>query len=118
MVQIDALWALYYFDGDAEVSCGTVTLSDGRLSGGDSFFFYLGRYALRDARLQGEVTITHYNGQNWAAFRMRAEKPLRIHFEGEMREDEIAGTLSLLDHVPEQALDSLPFVLRRLQAWP
>ena len=118
MVDIEALWALYYFDNDIEVSSGTVTLSDGRLFGGDSFFYYLGRYELRDARLEGESRIAHYNGQNWAAFGIRTEKPLRIRIEGEVREDEIAGTLSVLDHVPEQARDSLPFVLRRLRALP
>ena len=118
MVHIEALWALHYFDGGAETSSGTVTMLNGRLFGGDSFFFYLGRYKLRDARLEGEARIRHYNGQNWTAFGMRAEKPLRIRFEGEAREDEIAGTLSLLGPVPDHARDSLPFVLRRLQALP
>ena len=118
MVHIEALWALHYFDGDAEIGGGTVTFLNGRLFGGDSFFFYFGRYELRDARLEGESRATHYNGQNWTAFGMRAEKPLRIGIEGEVREDEITGTLSLLDHVPEYARDSLPFVLRRLQALP
>lgn len=118
MVGVDALWAVHYFDGDGELSAGTVTLRNGRLIGGDSFFFYVGRYELRAARLEGEARLTHYNGQNWSAFGIRAEKPLQVRIEGEVRGDEIVGTLSLLDDVPEAARDSLPFVLRRLQALP
>ncbi|MBR0712786.1 GrlR family regulatory protein [Bradyrhizobium liaoningense] len=39
---------------------GVVVLSDGRIMGGDSFFYYTGHYTFRNGKWRGEMTVNQH----------------------------------------------------------
>jgi hypothetical protein len=56
---------LYIFDiemrdGKRGRARGVVVLSDGRIMGGDSYFYYTGHYTFRNGKWRGEMTVNQH----------------------------------------------------------
>ncbi|MDE2376949.1 GrlR family regulatory protein [Bradyrhizobium sp.] len=56
-------------DGRRGRATGVVVLSDGRIMGGDSYFYYTGHYSFRNGKWRGEMTVNQHTeapGKNLA----------------------------------------------------
>lgn len=47
-------------DGKRGQARGVVVLSDGRIMGGDSYFYYTGHYTFRNGKWRGEMTVNQH----------------------------------------------------------
>ncbi len=47
-------------DGKRGHARGVVVLSEGRIMGGDSYFYYTGRYTFRNGKWRGEMTVNQH----------------------------------------------------------
>ncbi len=47
-------------DGKRGRARGVVVLSDGRIMGGDSYFYYTGHYTFRNGKWRGEMTVNQH----------------------------------------------------------
>lgn len=63
---IEALWSVEFYSLDACGSisngAGVVVFETGRIFGGDSRFFYIGNYEIKDGVATATLTSTHYAG--------------------------------------------------------
>ena len=68
-MSIDALWTIA-FEALTRgwTNGGVVVLDAGRLYGGNSQYYYLGRYTLEGARIDAEIRAIHYAGPAFTAF--------------------------------------------------
>jgi hypothetical protein len=57
---INGLW-IVQFHGPQGNGGGIVVLIDGRVYGGDSGFYYLGSYELKDASFKGRVMVKNFD---------------------------------------------------------
>lgn len=58
---IEGLWTVE-FSTPGGVGTGTLVLSNGRLLGGDTNYYYSGHYSLKDSQITATLTASHYNG--------------------------------------------------------
>lgn len=72
--QTEVVNGLYIFDiemrdGKRGQATGVVVLCDGRIMGGDSYFYYTGHYTFRNGKWRGEMTVNQHTdavGKNLA----------------------------------------------------
>jgi T3SS negative regulator,GrlR len=62
MAELDGLWTIAFEVAGEWRSGGVVLFERGRLSGGDSFYFYYGHCTERNGTLAGEARILHHSG--------------------------------------------------------
>ncbi|HUK57738.1 MAG TPA: GrlR family regulatory protein [Stellaceae bacterium] len=62
MAELDGLWTIAFEVAGDWRSGGVVLFEDGRLSGGDSFYFYYGHCREQRGILKGEARIIHHSG--------------------------------------------------------
>lgn len=62
MAETDALWTIQFEAAGEWRTGGVVVFDRGRVFGGDSHYYYFGRYVEEGSRLRGEARIVHYNG--------------------------------------------------------
>ena len=61
---IEALWAVYFVaPTNNDFGAGVVVLENGTVRGGDSSYFYVGNFRVKDDVLTANVSINHYAGQ-------------------------------------------------------
>lgn len=58
----DALWTIQIEAAGEWQNRGVVAFDRGRVFGGDSHYYYFGRYAEDKNLIRGEARIVHYNG--------------------------------------------------------
>jgi hypothetical protein len=49
-------------DGKRGHATGVIVLCDGRIQGGDSYFYYTGTYSFKDGRWRGELITRQHGG--------------------------------------------------------
>jgi hypothetical protein len=62
VAEIDALWTIQFEVAGEWRTGGVVVFERGRVMGGDSHYYYFGRYAEQENLIKGEARIVHYNG--------------------------------------------------------
>ncbi len=62
MAELDGLWTIAFEVAGEWQSGGVVLFEKGRLSGGDSFYFYYGHCGERSGAISGEARIIHHSG--------------------------------------------------------
>jgi hypothetical protein len=62
VAELDGLWTIQFEVAGEWRSGGVVIFAAGRLSGGDSHYYYQGRCAERNSVLAGEARIIHHSG--------------------------------------------------------
>jgi hypothetical protein len=60
-VDLDGLWTANFSTG-LGVGTGVVTFVDGKLSGGDANYYYIGTCRVQGERITGVLKIVHYAG--------------------------------------------------------
>lgn len=113
---VEALWAVHfgglYIPG--QHNGGVVVLETTRIFGGDSCFYYVGKYDLTDNKLTAQVRITHFNGPNKTAFGTSESDPYDVEFEGVLDGNSIDGEIWKTD----DPNDRLSINLLRLENLP
>jgi T3SS negative regulator,GrlR len=60
---IEALWAVYFVaPNQADSGAGVVVLENGTVRGGDSGYYYVGDFRVKDETLTANVSVNHYAG--------------------------------------------------------
>jgi T3SS negative regulator,GrlR len=54
---LEALWSIGFITGQGSVGAGVVIFETGRVFGGDSSFYWVGTYHVKDGTLTGEVDV-------------------------------------------------------------
>ena len=116
MNNVEALWAVNFGDvyGPGQHNGGVVVLETSRIFGGDSCFYYVGKYDISDYRLTAQVKVTHFNGPNETAFGTSESGPYEIQFEGVLLNDSVVGEMWKSD----QPNHPVPITLTRLENLP
>lgn len=61
---VEALWAVYFVVPNlGNQRAGVVVLENGTVRGGDSAYYYVGNFQIKDGVLSTNVEITHFAGQ-------------------------------------------------------
>lgn len=68
-IMVEALWSLEFNWGKKVYEAGVIIFEAGRLFGGDSSYYFLGKYEIADNDvLRAEVEIIHYAGRFFPIF--------------------------------------------------
>lgn len=60
---IEALWAVYFIaPNQGDDGAGVVVLENGTIRGGDSSYYYVGDFRVKDETLTANVSVNHYAG--------------------------------------------------------
>jgi hypothetical protein len=60
---IEALWAVYFVaPNQGDYGAGVVVLENGTIRGGDSGYYYVGDFRVKDETLTANVSVNHYAG--------------------------------------------------------
>lgn len=59
---IEALWSLEFATNNNFSGAGVAVFETGRIFGGDSSYYYVGRYSTKDNIATATITATHYYG--------------------------------------------------------
>ena len=116
MSSVEALWAVHFGDAYAlgQPNGGVAMLETSRIFGGDSQFYYVGKYEISGEKLIAQVRITHFSGPNMTAFGVPLTQPLELKLEGRREDDMINGQMWSIS----QPNMRLPISLRRLEDLP
>lgn len=68
-------------------------LETGRVFGGDSQFYYLGKYSVSGAAVQAEIRVTHYHGPTGTAFGDTAAS-FDVKLDGKLSGGVVDGTMT------------------------
>jgi len=86
---VEALWSVEFISDMDVLGAGVVVLETGRILGGDSQYFYVGSYEVKNQELEAEIEVTHYFGELYSIF--GPEKNFRIKITGEIGKDVMEG---------------------------
>ena len=60
---IEALWSVQFIADNNHYGAGVVVFENCRIFGGDSTYYYVGSYSIKDGVISAEVSANHYSGQ-------------------------------------------------------
>src|SRR6266498_2240752 len=63
MMNLEALWSVEFFSNLASFGAGVIVLETERAFGGDSQYYYIGKFKVVHDTIHAEITATHYFGQ-------------------------------------------------------
>ncbi|WP_369723585.1 MULTISPECIES: GrlR family regulatory protein [unclassified Bradyrhizobium] len=61
-------------DGKRGQAKGVVVLCDGRIMGGDSYFYYTGSYTFRNGKWRGDMTVNQHTEAVGKTLRLRRQR--------------------------------------------
>jgi len=59
---IEALWSIVFETGDSALDGGVITFRDGKLTGGDRSYYYVGTYEIDGDTVSTAIDVVHYTG--------------------------------------------------------
>ena len=93
---LEALWSVEFISNTERYGAGVIVLESSRAFGGDSQYFYIGKYELVHDTLKAEAKVTHYFGTPNSVF--GALKEFTLKLEGKFAEH----TFDLQGYLVEQ----------------
>jgi hypothetical protein len=60
---IEAFWAVIFINDSGNYGAGVLVLENGLIRGGDSNYYYVGDYKIKDEILNANVRVKHYFGE-------------------------------------------------------
>jgi hypothetical protein len=57
---LEALWSMSFMTGDGTQGAGVIIFETGRVFGGDSGFYIVGNYRVKDGTITGEVEVQRH----------------------------------------------------------
>jgi len=82
-MSVEALWSVEFKSNLQLFGSGVVIFETGRVFGGDSTFYYVGDYEVRNNEIEGLISITNYSGNNHSVigsgnnFNIRLKGPIK-----------------------------------------
>ena len=110
-MSVCAIWQVRFGVGESEASLGqgVLILSDGKVTGGDSSFFYRGEYTVNHNKISCRIRVERYTmllssvtGRDQAT--MILEGPCegsRLRLTGYVEEDPSTGFTAIFEHLAE-----------------
>jgi hypothetical protein len=113
MASVEALWTAESETVAGWRNGGVIVLETNRIFGGDSQYYYVGRYTIQPGRgeVSGELTVTHYFGEALTAWGDPAQA-LKITFQGQFVNGRIEGEMI------RAGFPNLPFRLTKREELP
>ncbi len=82
---LEALWSVVFVSSLGGSGAGVVVFKTNRIFGGDSQYYYTGRYDVDNQdNITGEMEVTHYAGQPTTVF--GAAKQIHLSVSGKVQE--------------------------------
>lgn len=60
---MEALWSIEFVSDRGNFGAGIVVFESGRVFGGDSSYYYIGSYSVKNGKVSIEATANHYSGE-------------------------------------------------------
>ena len=86
---VEGLWSVEFISTEGGRGAGVVILETQRIFGGDSQYFYLGKYEVKYQKLEAEIEVTHYSGEPNSIF--GRENNFWVKITGEFKGDVMMG---------------------------
>jgi hypothetical protein len=87
-LDVNGLWTVVFSTATGE-GTGVLTLSDGKLSGGDGNYYYLGSFKQDGSKLTGSLRVVHFAGALTNVF--GPVRDLQLYFTAVAGDDLIMG---------------------------
>ncbi len=81
---LEALWSVEFVSNSGVVGAGVVIFESSRIFGGDSQYYYVGNYKVKDSKVSARIVVEHYSGNPSSVFGTR--KNFTILVEGDVGE--------------------------------
>src|SRR5688572_14202113 len=65
---LEALWSVEFVSNTQNFGAGVAVFETGRIFGGDSQYYYIGSYRVKDGLLHADLEINHYAGSPSSVF--------------------------------------------------
>ena len=75
---LEALWTVEFGSSMESYGAGVLVFETGRIFGGDSSYYYLGTFLVKNEIVEAEVEGTHYSGQAHSIFGFRHKFKLKL----------------------------------------
>ena len=75
---IEGLWTVIFKSDSGEQGTGVVIFESEKISGGDSQYYYLGRYEIKNERISGQIEVNHFGNEPLSIFGPAKNFQLRI----------------------------------------
>lgn len=90
----NGLWIIEFISTLKREGKGVITLSNGRLSGGDSGYYYTGDYDINDGKIIGNIIAIKHN-PNWESVFGNIDS-FKLSFFGEVNSDHFSAIGSVV----------------------
>ena len=90
---LEALWSVEFVSNTGVFGAGVVVFETGRLFGGDSQYYYVGNYQVKDSKVSATISVNHYSGAPNSVFGARERFSIVVSGDIEDRVMEIYGHL-------------------------
>ncbi len=92
---LEQLWSIEFVSKLSSEGGGVIVLENGKVLGGDSNYFYIGSYDLKNNNFNATIDVKHYRGKFKPIFGKLKEFILRL--EGPYDEEDMLLTGNLLE---------------------
>lgn len=65
---LEALWSVEFVSNLERFGAGVVIFETGRVYGGDSAYYYIGRVQVKNGAVEADIEVIHYAGQPFSIF--------------------------------------------------
>ena len=86
---IEAIWTLEFVEGDKSTGAGVLIFDDGRVYGGDSHFYTIGRYAVNGGRVCLRTTLHPYRDEAPQGSIVRGRKEFDLEIAGQVHSEQM-----------------------------
>ncbi len=75
---LEGLWTIEFVSNVETYGAGVVVFESGRILGGDSSYYYIGTFRVKNKIVEAEVEGTHYAGEAHSIFGFRHKFKLKL----------------------------------------
>jgi len=75
---IEALWKVEFISSLGNLGAGVVVFKSNKIFGGDSIYYYLGNFEIKNERASAEVEVTYHSGTPLSVFGPKRNFKIRV----------------------------------------
>ena len=105
MANVEALWSVSFKSGFGFAGTGVVVFETGRAFGGDSGWYYLGSYEVKEGKIRGRFLIQHYGAEIPTVFGHFPGNSFEIDMVGEFENDNTIKAVGTVVELPEANIE-------------
>ncbi len=115
MASVEALWSVHFESGFGFAGTGVVVFETNRAFGGDSGWYYLGNYEVKDGKISGRVRVQHYGADVPTVFGHFPGNSFEIDMAGKFEGDNTIRASGAVVGLPEATMN---LIFNRLEDLP